>query len=119
MYRFIAHIMIFAVLNGCLSHKSKSEFSIFEENDFEKSCLQLFQDLEKAKNQLDKLSNKKQIDSAKNLAFYMAAIPTAFASLLFLKSDDDIDHDLFIVKRRIENIEDLLTIKTCNKDMLF
>ena len=48
----------------------------------------------------------------------MAAIPTAFASLLFLKSDDDVDHDLFIVKRRIKNIEDLLTIKTCNKDML-
>ena len=70
--------------------------------------------LESANKQKEKLLKKQKIGSAKNLAFYMAAIPTAFASLLFLKSDDDIEHDLFIVNRRIVNLQDLLELNSCN-----
>lgn len=114
MHRFIVIIVIFSVLTGCLSQKSSTGFSIFERNDFEKSCLELMKSLESANKQKEKLLNQQKIGNAKNLAFYLAAIPTAFASLLFLKSDDDIEHDLFIINRRIVNLEDLLEINSCD-----
>ena len=101
------------MLFSCGHPRKNIDLQILNDDDFKKSCSSLEREIYSLQSRKNKIENKKNINNAKNFTFYLIAIPTAFMSLLFLSSDDDADKELYLLDRRIDHLNDLAGMNSC------
>ncbi|MBL6785611.1 MAG: hypothetical protein ISQ32_04840 [Rickettsiales bacterium] len=118
MHKLLSLFFIIIFLVSCSFNRKASDLNMFKNTDFQKNCQELEIEIENLLFKKKKTQQSKNLTHAKNITFYILAVPTAFMSLLLLSSDKDAENQLYILNKRINHLEDLMIINSCQKDQI-
>ena len=102
-------------LSSCNALFKTNYSNILQADDFKKNCSQLEQSINDIENKQKKIRNKKRLYNTKNIMLYVIALPTAFMSLFFLDSVEEVKDESDILDYRLEHLKDLYSVNDCQK----
>ena len=115
MYKKFLVIMLSISLSAC-NNIFKTEYgNILDKNDLIKTCYDLENELYIINKKIKKIKTKKRIFNGKNMILYAIALPTAFMSLFFLDSTDEIMKEKTLLNYRMNHLTDLYQANDCQE----